>query len=173
VRCAAACTVLAHPSDRALTACVARPDDNLRERFIKARRWPPQRATGMEGQGPVWFDHLEHEQAPQVPPNQPRPPAAGPGSCTRPAWTQGPPSPAQIMSTVENGTQRYAEGVVFSGEAANESMMDDLDSGLNTTSFCVSGVEAIEHLAVKVSMELYCNRAQSPWCLQAYDLQKN
>ena len=72
------------------------------------------------------------------------------------------------MTHVENGTELY--GGQYTGEAPNERMLADTASGLNTTSFCVASVEAFGHLAVKVTLELSCNRTASPWCLQEWDL---
>jgi len=72
---------------------------------------------------------------------------------------------------VENGTERFDaySAEHDAGEIANERRLADFDTGLNTTRFCVAGVEALGHLAVKVSIELRCDTAVSPWCVQERD----
>lgn len=71
---------------------------------------------------------------------------------------------AQVRSSIANDTEVFGEAVA--GDVANERVLDDYRTGLNTTQFCVTDVQPIERLAVRIVIELHCNAAATPWCLQ-------
>ncbi len=63
---------------------------------------------------------------------------------------------------MDNQTEVFGESV--SGDIANERVLHDFDTGLNTTTFCVSDIRVLERLAVKVVIELHCDQTATPWC---------
>ena len=68
----------------------------------------------------------------------------------------------QVRSTIDNHTEVFGESA--SGDIANVRVLHDFNTGLNTTTFCVIDMQVIEHLAVKVVVELHCDRTATPWC---------
>ncbi|KAK9840809.1 hypothetical protein WJX81_006295 [Elliptochloris bilobata] len=70
---------------------------------------------------------------------------------------------ARIRSGMENDTEVFGEAAT--GYVANERVMYDFDTGLNTTTFCVSEVQQVERLAIKILIELECNSTATPWCV--------
>ena len=69
---------------------------------------------------------------------------------------------AQVRSSIANDTEVFGEAVA--GDVANERVLDDFSTGLNTTTFCVTDVQPIERLAIRIVIEFYCNAAATPWC---------
>ena len=69
---------------------------------------------------------------------------------------------AQVRTSIANDTEVFGEAVA--GDVANERVLDDFRTGLNTTTFCVTDVQPIERLAVRIVIELHCNAAATPWC---------
>ena len=69
---------------------------------------------------------------------------------------------AQVRSSIANDTEVFGEAVA--GDVANERVLDDFTTGLNTTTFCVVDVQSVERLAVRVVIELHCDAAATPWC---------
>ena len=63
---------------------------------------------------------------------------------------------------MDNQTEVFGESV--SGDIANERVLHDFGTGLNTTTFCVSDIRVLERLAVKVVIKLHCDRTATPWC---------
>ena len=71
---------------------------------------------------------------------------------------------AQVRSSFDNDIEVFGEAAT--GDVANERVLSDYRTGLNTTTFCVTDVQQVKRLAVKVAIELHCDAAATPWCVQ-------
>lgn len=60
-----------------------------------------------------------------------------------------------------NPDKPFKDALIVSSQPDN---FLDFETGLNTTAFTIASVQAIDNLAVKYTVALYCDRERTPWC---------
>ena len=60
-----------------------------------------------------------------------------------------------------NPDKPYKDDLIVSSQPG---ILDDFQSGLNTTVFTIVSVEPMTELAVRFTVDLYCDRTATPWC---------
>lgn len=119
-----------------------REDDNMRQRLMQAGRWPPQKPPYEKRRGrQFYFKHSAHPKAPEV------------------RMKKG--KDGSIEYVAVNPDKPFKDALIVSSQPDN---FLDFETGLNTTAFTIASVQAIDNLAVKYTVALYCDRERTPWC---------